>query len=328
MSVIVRPIIVLGAPRSGTTILRNCLALHPDLWHLPGESHAVLEGPFHPSAQNYESNRVDANELGDLAGDLRRGFVQASINLNLGSEDPAQFLRSNSLTGRVTAKAKIRWAGAKSMRCRPNEIRFLEKTPKNMLRVPMLARLFPDAYFVHLTRDAPGNVASLTEGWRASDRIGPFTRQRFARSGYPIADQLELQDYASKWWKFALVPEWRSLRGKRLADVAAWQYCQCNRIALADLAAVEPARVRRVRHEEFLRAPVTTLRELFEWAELPPSPVAEHYAEELPTVNTVAAVSANQKDGPDGGRPHSHSAGAAIAATPGLDAVLRDLGYS
>jgi len=44
-----RPIIILGAPRSGTTILQRCLALHPDLWHLPGESHFILEGPLHPS---------------------------------------------------------------------------------------------------------------------------------------------------------------------------------------------------------------------------------------------------------------------------------------
>ena len=45
---ITSPIIILGAPRSGTTILHRSLAMHPELWHLPAESHAILEGPLHP----------------------------------------------------------------------------------------------------------------------------------------------------------------------------------------------------------------------------------------------------------------------------------------
>ena len=329
MSGIVRPIIVLGAPRSGTTILRNCLALHPELWHLSGESHDVLEGPFHPAARNYESNRVDADELVDgIAGTPRRRFVQRSINLNVGAAEPDRYLRANSLSERATAKATIRRVGARSRRNRPFEFRFLEKTPKNTLRVPMLVRLFPDAYFVHLTRDAPGNVASLIDGWHSADGFGPFTRQRFARSGYPIVKQLELRDYTSRWWKFALVPGWRTLRGKGVADVAALQYRQCNRIVLDDLAAVDPARVRRIKHEDFVRTPVAMLRDLFAWAELLPSPVAEAYAAELPKVNTVAGSHASPQQASDRPRAHAEAACAAIASTPGLDALLVDLGYS
>ena len=289
----------------------------------------MLEGPFHPAARNYESNRVEADELVDgMAETLRRGFVQRSINLNVGAAEPDRYLRANSLSERVTAKATIRRVGARSRRNRPFEFRFLEKTPKNTLRVPMLVRLFPDAYFVHLTRDAPGNVASLIDGWHSADGFGPFTRQRFARSGYPIAKQLELRDYTSRWWKFALVPGWRTLRGKSVADVAALQYCECNRIVLADLAAVDPARVRRVKYEDFVRFPLTTLRELFAWAQLPPSPVAEKYARELPKVNTVVGSHASPQHTSDRPRPHAVAARAAIASTPGLDALLVDLGYS
>ena len=181
---ILRPVIVLGAPRSGTTILRNCLALHPDLWHLPGESHQVLEGPFDPAVRGYESNRVEASSVNDdLAVVLRDAFARQAMNLNTVSSAPDRLLRADSLTGRIAAKVATRWSGARSKRDRPREIRFLEKTPKNMLRVPMLARVFPDAFYVLLTRDAPDNVDSLIDGWRAVDRVGPVTRERFARSG-------------------------------------------------------------------------------------------------------------------------------------------------
>ena len=213
MSVIVRPVIVLGAPRSGTTIVRNCLALHPDLWHLAGESHGILEGPFDPRPRGYVSNRVEAGDVDDgLARHLRQAFAAA------GDQPQRRHPAGRRATTAATRwpvvsvdKVRTRVAGAASMRRRPDEIRFLEKTPKNMLRVPMLERLFPDALYVHLTRDAPSNIDSLIEGWRAVDRIGPVTRPRFARSGYPIARQLALRDYTGKWWKFALVPGWRDL---------------------------------------------------------------------------------------------------------------------
>ena len=329
VTTIVRPVIVLGAPRSGTTIVRNCLALHSDLWHLAGESHEILEGPFDPAARGYESNRVEASEVGDqLAQDLRHAFARRAINLSGGTTTRPGGRRGNSLTGRVADRVTTRWVGAASMRSRPREIRFLEKTPKNMLRVPMLARIFPDALYVHLTRNAPGNVDSLIEGWRAADHLGPVTRQRFARSGYPIARQLALQDYTSKWWKFALVPEWRDLRGKSLADVAAWQYSQCNRVALDDLAAVDPTRVRRVKHEDFVHAPVNTIRDLFEWAELSPSPVAERYAAASPRVNSTRRLSADVSAEAAGALRNPDAVRAAIRSTPGIDLLLAELGYS
>ena len=60
-----RPIMVLGSPRSGTTLLFRCLAMHVNLWHPPSESHAVFEGPFHPASKGYESNRVTAEDLSE-----------------------------------------------------------------------------------------------------------------------------------------------------------------------------------------------------------------------------------------------------------------------
>jgi hypothetical protein len=157
--------------------------------------------------------------------------------------------------------------------------------------------LFPDAWYIWIQRGAAENVDSLIAGWRSVDRIGPFTRQRFAQAAYPVADKLDLQDYHSKWWKFALVPGWRTLHGKTVADVAAWQYYQCNHFLLHDLADLDQRRVWRLKYEDFVGNPVTHLQELLDWAGLPPSPVVQRFAAELPRVNETSVGRTRDSDG-------------------------------
>ena len=284
---ITNPIIILGTPRSGTTILYRSLSMHPDLWHLAAESHAILEGPLHPRLTGYQSNRATAAQADDeVLERLRRDFYRQAINLNAVVADPSHLADDGGgIQGRVRRKLAVAAAGLRSSFRKGTSIRFLEKTPKNSLRVPFLERLFPDARYVWIQRNAAENIDSLIAGWHAVDRIGPFTRQRFAAAGYPVADALDLQDYEGKWWKFALVPEWRTLRGKTIADVAAWQYYQCNHFLLHDLAALDQRRVRRFTYEDFVRDPVSHVRQVFEWAELPPNAVAEAFAADLPRVN-------------------------------------------
>ena len=259
---ITAPIVILGVPRSGTTILHRSLAMHPQLWHLPSESHAILEGPLHPERTGYRSNRVTATDVDEeTVAQLRRAFFRQALNLNAVMADPSPLEVDGGIARRAMRAAAVGAVGWCSTFRKGPSIRFLEKTPKNSLRVPFLDRLFPDAWYV-VQRNAPENVDSLVAGWHAIDRIGPFRRQRFARAGYPIADTLHLQDYPGKWWKFALVPEWRMLQNKTVADVAAWQYHQCNHF-LGRIWRPWTSGVHRVRYEDCVREPVSHVREIF-----------------------------------------------------------------
>lgn len=319
-----RPIIILGAPRSGTTILFRCLALHTDLWHLPSESHKIFEGPFHPASRGYESNRVTAKDLNDeLAHTLRTQFYQSAINLSRVWSNPALLLEGNSLHHRIFSKFMIAGLGAASRFAKNGTLRFLEKTPKNALRVPMLNRLFPDAFYIRITRKAARNIDSLIASWRAVDKIGPVTRKRYGQVAYPIANQLKLQDYSDKLWMFALVPGWQNLECKTLADVAAWQYYQCNSFIANDLASIESRRIFSVKFEDFVQEPVKTVKQIFDWAELPPSQVAEGFARILPRVNDAA---------PRGGRStydlrNASAVHAAIERLPELVPLQKRMGY-
>jgi hypothetical protein len=138
-----RPVFILGAPRSGTTLLFETLAAVPEFRTVGAEGHGILDGnPQLRPPHGRPSNRLVARDATpEIAATIRAGFVCAarSSEGELLLEEPAE-----------------RRAGT---------LRLLEKTPRNALRVPFLRAIFPDARFIFLHRDPRDNVASLIEGW-------------------------------------------------------------------------------------------------------------------------------------------------------------------
>jgi len=314
------PILIIGCPRPGTTLLQYCLSVHPEVWHLRAESHAILEGPFHPARSGYESNRVTAEALTEGQSEaLRARFYAAAMNLSRVVSDPARLLGAETPVARLFSRLSAAALGRLSRVAKPARIRFVEKTPKNTLRVPMLARLFPDARFLWLRRRAEPNIRSLVAGWRAGPPLGRFWRPRFAT--YPVAGELRLRDYRGRWWKFALVPGWRDLRGRDVADVATWQYYQCNRFARADLAAIERERVLSVQFEEFIDEPVEYMRQILEWAGLPPSHAVDAFVRRLPRVNQTSSRPARGA----AGASHDAEVAAALERLPAVRELEREL---
>jgi hypothetical protein len=135
-----RPVIVLSAPRSGSTLLFETLSQVPGLFTIGGESHALIEpiDALRPGGGSVESNRLTAADATPaIIARLQTGF--------------AQMLRDRH--GHAPG------AGG--------TVRLLEKTPKNALRIPFLNQIFPDALFVFLQREARANISSIMEAWRS-----------------------------------------------------------------------------------------------------------------------------------------------------------------
>lgn len=293
-----RPIIIIGAPRSGTTIVRRCLAMHPVLWHLPAESHMILEGPLDPRTSELDSNRVLAHDIGSkLVSSLQSRFYEKAINLNFILSNPGIVFSADHIYERILSKLTTFTLGNLSKLRKPSSIRLLEKTPKNSLRVSLMNRIFPDALFVWNRREPEPNIDSLIDGWYATDEIGPITLDRYARAGYSIAGQLDLKDYSGRWWKFALVPDWRSLEGCTVGEVAAWQYYQCERHAENDLSEIENDRVFEMRHEDFVNRPLELTSKILAQAGLSVDPVVKQFANELPQVNTTSGCNQDCQSG-------------------------------
>ena len=134
-----RPIIVLSAPRSGSTLLFETLARAPGLFTTGRESHRMIEGlsGLHPSDHDYDSNRLlAADATPTVTAGLLKSFGDALRNRH-GTPAPESAIRA------------------------------LEKTPKNALRVPFLQEIFPDAHFVFLYREPQEVLASMIEAWHS-----------------------------------------------------------------------------------------------------------------------------------------------------------------
>lgn len=137
-----RPLIILAAPRSGSTLLFETLARAPQLWTVGGESHHIIEGlpQLAPVTGAVESNRLDADHADERTIRLlRQRFALA--------------LRDRRGRALVDSDA--------------SSVRLLEKTPKNALRQPFLEQVFPAARYVWLTREPRANIASMINAWQS-----------------------------------------------------------------------------------------------------------------------------------------------------------------
>jgi hypothetical protein len=263
------PVFVLGCPRSGTSLLLRLLGRHPQLRTLGGEGHVLWNTFQHPRLKGWSSDRARAE---DVTAAERR-FLYGAID---------------ALAGRG---------------------RFLEKTPKNMLRIPYLDELFPDARFVLLKRDGRAVVNSLIEGWEV--RQSPV---------YRLPEPLELAEYRGRLWSFVLPPGWRDWATTSIAEVAAFQYASSYDIALPDAAALGPGRVVELRFEDFLARPVEETARLLDALELPSSDAVRAVAADLGG-NVVQSNSPPRAD-------KWRQRGDRIAAVlPLIEPTMRRLGY-
>lgn len=278
------PLVLLGAPRSGTTMLFNALSSHPDLWSLYRESGSLIERYFPVAMQPGMSDVVTAQDVSDDAVTSLRRQIADSVG-NMGgrhltlSNGASAFLRTPA--GRrvmqlpVISRARLSALYSRVGRQRkPDVVRIVEKTPENCFRVQLLNRLFPDALFIFITRDPRPSIASIYTGWTRSTE---FRRFRFP-------PWFELSDFDSGWWSFGLIPEWEHLNGVPLIEVCARQWLLYNQHCRRDLAG-EGARVLTVPYEATVSDPASVLRRLAEWAGLDPEPFGR-FDTSLPVVNT------------------------------------------
>lgn len=207
-----RPVFIIASPRSGSTLLYETLAKHPELVSLQGESHAVIE---HIPALSTVARGLHSNSLG--------------------KDDATDDIRS-TLTSRFLASAKN--ADGSPYQGEREGVRFLEKTPKNALRVSFLHALYPDALFVYLVRQPVPNISSIIDAWGS----GKFVT-------YP-----QLPGWQGPW-SLLLPPGWQNLSGGAVAETAAFQWKQANLQAIAAFENLPQSQVLSVNYDDLCRTP-------------------------------------------------------------------------
>jgi LPS sulfotransferase NodH len=216
-----KPIFIVAAPRSGSTLLFETLAASSQLCTVGGEAHWLVEGieELRPGAPGVDSNRLTVREATPpIAEDIREQIL-ARLQDHAGQ--------------------KLAQPGA---RC------FLEKTPKNALRIPFFNHIFPDARFIFLWRDPRENISSIMEAWRS----GQWRT-------YP-----KLEGFGGPW-SLLLPPGWRDMNGRPLNEIAAWQWRLTNEIVLDDLQSLPRERWTALEYADLIRDPAAAVARLCEF---------------------------------------------------------------
>jgi hypothetical protein len=230
--------------------LFETLAASSQLCTVGGEAHWLVEGieSLRPGAPGIDSNRLVAEHANaGIANDIREQIIS----------------RLRDHAGQPLSE--------------PGARRFLEKTPKNALRIPFFNHIFPDAQFVFLWRDPRENISSIMEAWRS----GQWRT-------YP-----KLEGFDGPW-SLLLPPGWRDMKGRSLAEIAAWQWRATNAQVIDDLEILPPERWTVVQYADLIREPAGTVGKLYEFLGMAVDPaLAKHLSEPLPparyTLTTPAA---------------------------------------
>lgn len=172
LAVTAQPVFVLGAPRSGTSMMQWALRQHPELWGGPESDFLIPLLAGARQAHAYGTQRGDLHWLSRL------------------QVDEAEFLRY--VGAGVNALYTQRSGG----------LRWVEQTPQYTLHLGELAVAFPGALFVFMLRDGREVVNSLrnfvnpVEHAEAARIWAEFVRAGLAFGEGPHADRLIVVPYA------------------------------------------------------------------------------------------------------------------------------------
>ena len=243
-----RPIVILGAARSGTKFLRDIL----------GVSSAVAATPY------------DLNYIWRTGNE---SYPDDALPQSLCHDHIREHIKSELL--------KAAGIGEGS-----DHRRLVEKTVSNTVRVPFVARVFQDADFVHIIRDGRAVVASSLRQWQAGTdwryllrKARTFPLRNFRYGLWYLRGQLRAPRLAPKWkvWGVRYPGIDADMRRFPVAVI-------CGRQWLNSVSSVREIcgnggmpRYREIRYEDLI-ASDTALAELAEWLNLPDvSTVVDRY---------------------------------------------------
>ncbi|MCA9936787.1 MAG: sulfotransferase [Anaerolineales bacterium] len=296
------PVFIIGCPRSGTTLLYNILSEAPELWSIGTESKHIIEQHHHPREKNWESGELTAADVTTVSRTtIPQAFRQQAapgtfwqkINRARGWLRRQKSWRQLKQRGRTTqsgasVSSAIPQAGMDRLRQlvtlrnqwlpgQPDAIRLLEKTPENCLRLPFLLELFPDGRIIYLIRDGRDNINSLLNGWR-EPHLFP---------GYPVPDPLHIPGYQRPRWAFSLIPGWRDLVDRPLAEICARQWIACNEAVLT-FQQQSSVPILTIRLEELVAQPAATLPHIADFLQIENRESLMRHGAQLPQINVTS----------------------------------------
>jgi hypothetical protein len=237
------PIVIIGAARSGTNVLRDVLTTVGGFATWPCDE-------INPIWRHGNRDHADDEFLPDHARPAVRRYIRGRFD-------------------RIARRTRSRVV--------------VEKTCANALRVAFVDRVLPEARFVAIERDGYDVVASALRRWHAPLNLQYTARKaRFVpATDLPAWTwrflQLRLERMSGS---NAAPPSWgpcftgmqTALRTQSLPRVAALQWARCITRSRADLSVLAAERVHRLDYEDLVAQPHIEIARLLDWCGMHAAP--------------------------------------------------------
>lgn len=177
------PLIVLGCPRSGTTLLSRLISL--SCYGEPFETHYILD--YYNKLDTY-GDITQLKNFSRLVKDIcqERPIMQWNLEIN-----PEDFFREFDTVSYPDIVCGI---GAKIAE-KQGKSKWGEKTPHYLFDLDKLAELFPESRFIYIVRDGRDVALSLLERpWQPYNLLTCAELWRDINSHNPLMDKLKAED--------------------------------------------------------------------------------------------------------------------------------------
>lgn len=171
------PFFILGSPRSGTTLLRTLFDAHPNVI-IP------LEYPLIPLFYSKYKNKkpLNINDIREFIADLQKQIKFDFWEIHRWRIDWEQFEHEALSIPAIDFAAICMLVNKSFKSCfEKKEILMIgDKNPIYSNHALLLAKLYPNAKYIHLSRDPRGQIASL-QRQRFGNRLTPANAYRWNR---------------------------------------------------------------------------------------------------------------------------------------------------
>jgi len=233
------PIIIIGAGRSGTNILRDsiCSVTGIETWPCDEINYIWRHGNI-----NHPTDRFDAE---------------------LAIPNVSRYIQKKFKTFEIQSKADY----------------VVEKTCANSLRVPFINSILPDARFLFLLRDGRDVASSARQRWTAPlDLQYIWQKAKYVpvsdvpyyavRYFYNRVKKITSNENRLAYWGPVYPGMMRDLENESLIEVCARQWAQCVQYAYEDLEKIDPSQVHCLRYESFVNQPFYEMQRIFEFLQI------------------------------------------------------------
>lgn len=191
---VVKPVFIIGAPGSGTTVLYDTLCAHRDLAYVTLN---MLRAGIHKQGRLVGDKRTTLFKMHNLLHKDKASTVPHEANAFwIQYFGTYNYMTEDDLTPEMKAHLRKNVAAVQNLWKRP---RFINKNLQHCVRVRILDRIFPDAKFVHIIRDGRAVAYSiLNKKGEANPTMFLLSLKKILGDKYK-PERSELFNYGQAW---------------------------------------------------------------------------------------------------------------------------------